>query len=204
VYPQGNTPDNWPQYDPQQPYPQGPYQPQQPPPYPAVDPYQQPMGNPFPGPGHTRPPRNRTPLIILGAVLGGLLLSCVVGVVVIALTPTDNGAGPDVASSTGATETSGVTATPTSTGSPTRDDLEGDIDRYKEGDCLAITGADNEVKPAKCTDAGALKVFLRREGVDATTRQQVCDAVEDDFTEILYVDAVGTSEDLVLCVGPAN
>jgi hypothetical protein len=204
VYPQGNTPDNWPQYDQQQPYPQGPYQP---PPYPPVDPYQLPMGYPgqqFPGSGNVRPSRSRTPLIIVGAVLGGLLLSCVVGVVVITLTPTDNGAGSDVASSAGATGTSGVTATPTSTGSPSQDDLEGDIDRYKEGDCLTITGADNEVKPATCTDAGALKVFLRREGVDATTRQQVCDAVEDDITDILYVDALGTSEDLVLCVGPAK
>jgi len=74
----------------------------------------------------------------------------------------------------------------------------------KEGDCLTITGADNSVKPAKCTDAGAYKVFLRRDGVDAATRQSVCDAVEDDFTDILYVDAVGTSDDLILCVGPAK
>jgi hypothetical protein len=207
VYPQGNTPDNWPQYDLQQPYPQGPYQPQQPPPYPPVDPYQLPMGYPgqqFPVPGNVRPSHSKTPLIIVGAVLGGLLLSCVVGVVVIALTPADNGAGPGVASSASATGTSGVTATPTSTGSPSQYDLEGDIDRYKEGDCLMITGADNEVKPANCTDAGALKVFLRREGVDVTTRQQVCDAVEDDVTDILYLDAIGTSEDLVLCVGPAK
>jgi hypothetical protein len=32
----------------------------------------------------------------------------------------------------------------------------------------------------------------------------VCDAVEDDITDVLYVDAVGTSDDLVLCVGAAK
>jgi hypothetical protein len=204
MYPQGNPPDDWTQYE-QQPYPQGQYQPQEPPQY---APYQQPMGYPgqqFPAPANPRGARNsKTTWIILGAVVGGFLLCCVAGVVVVAVSPSDNSSGPDVASSAGATATSGTTAPPTPTGSPSSDDLEGDIDRYKEGDCLTITGADNQVKPAKCSDAGALKVFLRRDGVDAATRQQVCDAVDDDISDVLYVDAVGTSDDLVLCVGAAK
>lgn len=207
MYPQGNGPDNWTQYD-QPPYPQDPYAPQQPPPpYPMATPYQQ--GHPgtqFPGPGNPRPASSKTPLIIVGAVVGGFLLFCAAAVLTVGLTPSDKGADPAVAGSADPTETSGATATPTSaatptsTGSPSSYDLEGDLDRFKQGDCLTITGTDREVKPARCTDAGALKVFLRRDGVDAS-RDDVCEAVDDDTTDILYIDAVGTSDDLVLCVG---
>jgi hypothetical protein len=168
-------------------------------------------GQPFPGPVHPRPSGGRTALIVVGAVVGALVLLCGVGVLVVALSPSPNDAGSNVAGSATASATAGstpTTSTPTTkatpTAEPSTDDLEGDIDRYKEGDCLTITGADNTVKPAKCTDAGAYKVLLRREGVDAATRQSVCDAVEDDFTDILYVDALGTSDDLILCVGPAK
>jgi hypothetical protein len=239
VYPQGNSPDQWPQYD-QQPYQQDPYgQPQSSPPYQPSSPpyeaapyqsapyqpapyqpasyqpapYQQPAGypgQPFPGPATPRSSGGKTALIVVGAVVGALVLLCGAGVLVVALSPSSStDTGSNVAGSATASPTASATAgsTPTQattpTAEPSTDDLEGDIDRYKEGDCLTITGADNTVKPAKCTDAGAYKVLLRREGVDATTRQAVCDPVEAT-TDILYVDAVGTSEDLILCIGAAK
>src|SRR5687768_13286533 len=86
VYPpQGNAPDSWPQYN--QPYPQDPCQ-QAIPQY-QFDPYQQPgvyPGQPFPGPaGPGRPARSRTPLIVVGAILGVLVLVCAMGVFLVAL-----------------------------------------------------------------------------------------------------------------------
>jgi hypothetical protein len=218
MYPQGNGPDNWNQYEqqpypqdpyaPQQPYPQDPYAAQQPPPYPMHDPYQQGYpGTQFPGPGAPRPASSKVPLIIVGAVVGGFLLFCAAAVLVVGLSPSDNDADPTAANSPAATGTSDVTAapttaapTPTSSGSASGYDLEGDLEQFKQGDCLTITGADREVKRAKCTDAGALKVFLRRDGVDAS-RDDVCDAVDDDTTDILYIDDTGIANDLVLCVG---
>jgi hypothetical protein len=189
MYPQGNGPDNWTPYD-QQPYQQGHPGPQ------------------FPGPGNPRPASSKTPLIIVGAVVGGFLLFCAAAILVVAVTPSDEEGDPAVAASAAATTTSAPTATPTSaptptsTGSPSSYDLEGDLERFKQGDCLIITGTDREVKPARCTDAGAMKVFLRLDGVDAS-RDDVCDAVEET-TDILFIDDVGTSKDLVLCVGEAG
>jgi hypothetical protein len=144
----------------------------------------------------------------VGAVLGGFLLFCAAGIAVITLTPSDEEREPTAASSASAAATPSTTAapttapTPTSTGSPSSFDLEGDLDGFKQGDCLTITGTDREVKPAKCTDPGAMKVFLRRDGVDAS-RDDVCDSVDEDTTDILYVDDVGIANDLILCVGPA-
>jgi hypothetical protein len=77
--------------------------------------------------------------------------------------------------------------------------VEGDLARFKVGDCLTITGAENNVNPAACTAGGAYEVLLRRDG---TTDEKVCDST--DATEILYQDGVGTRNDLVLCVAPAK
>jgi hypothetical protein len=241
MYPQGNGPDNWSPYDqqpyqhdpyaPQQPYPNDPYaqQPYQHDPYaqqqsspPYANPYQQGQPGPqypgpqypgpqLPGPGAPRPASSKTPLMIVGAVIGGFLLFCVAGIAVVALTSSDEDTDPAAVGSAPATATTGAPATPsatptkaptpTSTGSPSSYDLEGDLDGFKQGDCLTITGANREVKPAKCSDAGAMKVFLRRDGVDAS-RDDVCDAVEET-TDILFIDDVGIANDLVLCVGEA-
>jgi hypothetical protein len=209
VYPpHGNAPESWPQYN--QTYPQGPYQ-QQAPQYP-FDPYQQPgiyPGQPFPPPGgQGRPSRSRTPLIVIGAVLGVLVLVCAMGLFLVGLGSTagdDTGdTGFERADPVGTSER--PTAAPTGTprnpdgpASPTEESVEGDLARFKVGDCLTITGAENNVNPAKCTDGGAYKVLLRRDG---TADEKVCDST--DATEILYQDGVGTSNDLVLCVAPAK
>jgi hypothetical protein len=202
VYPpQGNAPDSWPQYD--QPYPQGPYQ-QQVPQYP-FDPYQQAgvyPGQPFPGPGgQGRPSRSRTPLIIVGAILGVLVLVCAMGVLLVGLGSTaGDGAGSERADPVGASERpTGTPRNPDGSDSPTEESVEGDLARFKIGDCLTITGAENNVKPARCTDGGAYKVLARRDG---TTDERVCDST--DATEILYQDGIGTSDDLVLCVARAK
>jgi hypothetical protein len=208
VYPQGNGPDYWPQYDQQQ-YPQGPYQqpPQQFPPY-QGGPYQHPgvyPGQQFPPPPHGRPSRSRLPLIIGGAVLGVLVLVCAMGVLLVQLgSSADDDGGPQRAgpANTSQPPTSTPTtrpATPDATNSPTEESIEGDLTRFSVGDCLTITGADNTVNPAKCTDSGAYKVLLRRDG---TTDEKVCDSTE--ATDILYQDGTGTSKDLVLCVAPAK
>jgi hypothetical protein len=214
MYPQGNAPEPWPQYD-QQPYPQGPYQqgpyqqpPQQMPQY-QVAPYQQPgyPGQPFPGPGVYGPPpsRSRAPLIIVGAVLGVLVLVCALAVFVVRLGATADGddgterAGPAPTSEAPATTPTAPPTGPSADDSPTEESVEGDLARFKVGDCLTITGAENTVNPAGCTDSGAYKVLLRRDG---TTDEKVCDST--DATEILYQDGAGTSRDLVLCVAPAK
>jgi hypothetical protein len=202
MYPQGNEPDPWRQYN-QQPQPQDAYQ-QQPthqmPPY-QVGPYQQPggyAGQPFPGPGYqAQPSRGRTPLIIAGAVAGALLVVCALAVVLVRLgIPSDDKSGSAPIGKASASERPTATpTTPSDTDAPTEESVEGDLTRFSVGDCLTITGAENTVSPATCTDSGAYKVLLRR---DATTDQAVCDSTE--ATQALYQDADGTSEDLVLCV----
>jgi len=213
----------------QQPYPQDPYQQQHPPgqyqqPYPQ-DPYQQPYpqdpyqqqqhpygypGQPLPGYGAPqRPQRSRTPLIIGGAVLGIIVLICAAAVLIVQLggspdDDTSNRANPSTTSqqpksSAPATSTPTTKPTPTGTGSPTEESIEGDLSGFKVGDCLTITGADNTVKPASCTASGAYKVLLRRDG---TTDEKVCDGTK--ATDILYQDATGTDKDLVLCVALAK
>ena len=208
VYPQGNPPDSWPQYN-QQPDPYAPYgQPQPMPQYPAA-PYQQPggfPGQPYPGPPQGRRSSSRTPLIIIGVVVGVIVLVCAAGAFLVALgSAVDDSPSTDRAGAAGSAEPPPSTtrpATPTTPGTtnaPSEESIEGDLTLYNTGDCLTITGADNTVKPAKCTDSGAYKVLLRRDG---TTDTKVCDST--DATEFLYQDGVGTSRDLVLCVAPAK
>ena len=204
VYPQGNPPDSWPQYN-QQPDPYAPYgQPPQPmPQYPGT-PYQQPggfPGQPVPGPVQGRGSGGRTALIIVGAILGVIVLACAAGVFLVGLgAAVDDDSGTDSAGAAASAEPPASTrpatpTTPNATNSPTEESIEGDLTRFKVGDCLTITGAENNVNPAKCTDSGAYKVLLRRDG---TTDEKVCDGT--NATEILYQDGVGTSKDLVLCV----
>jgi hypothetical protein len=225
VYPQGNPPDSWPQHnqpDPygQQPDPYGAYGQQQPDPYAAYGqppqsvpqypsaPYQQPGGypvQPYPAPVQGGRSGSRTPMIILGVVVGVVVLICAAGIFLVALgASVDDDPGTDRAAASGsaAPPTSSQTASPTTprtTGSATEEPIEGDLSGFKVGDCLTITGSENSVNPAKCTDSGAYKVLLRRDG---TTDQTVCDDTE--ATDFLYQDGVGTSRDLVLCVAPAK
>jgi hypothetical protein len=228
VYPQGNPPDSWPQSN-QQPDPYAAYgqQPdpyaaygQQPDPYAAYGqppqsvpqypaaPYQQPGGypvQPYPAPVQGRRSGSRTPLIILGVVGGVIALVCAVGVFLVALgAAVDDDSDTDRAGASASAEPPAPTqtttpTTPGPTGSPTEESIEGDLAGFKVGDCLTITGTENSVNPAKCTDSGAYKVLLRRDG---TTDQKVCDGT--DATDFLYQDGVGTSRDLVLCVAPAK
>jgi hypothetical protein len=200
VYPQGNPPDSWPQYN-QQPDPYAAYgQPPQPmPQYPGA-PYQ-----PYPGPAQGQRSGSRTPLIIVGVVVGVLVLFCAAGVFLVGLgAAVDDSPGPDRAGASGSAEPPASTrtaapTTPGTTNTPTEESIEGDLARFKVGDCLTITGAENTVNPAKCTDSGAYKVLLRRDG---TTDEKVCDST--DATDFLYQDGVGTSRDLVLCVSLAK
>jgi hypothetical protein len=82
--------------------------------------------------------------------------------------------------------------------SRTAEEVTGDLSRYKTGDCLSVDDATNNVEPATCSDAGAYKVLLRKDG---TIDDSVCRST--DATMSLYEDADGTARDFVLCVGPA-
>ncbi|HCT78855.1 MAG TPA: hypothetical protein DGT23_20300 [Micromonosporaceae bacterium] len=108
----------------------------------------------------------------------------------------------------GFTEPGGTAAPSTQgTGSPrpapsaTDESVEGDLEKFKAGDCLTINEAkNNEVKPAKCTVAGAFKVLLRKDG---TISEDAC--AQTDYTETLYSDdPATTSQDLVLCIAPVK
>ena len=195
MYPQGNPPDSWQQYN-QQPDPYAPYGQQ---PMPQYPPYQ--PGQPFPGPAQGQRSGSRTPLIIVGVVVGVLVLFCAASVFIVGLgAAVDDSSGTERAAPAASTEPPAsprttAPATPGTTNTPTEESIEGDLARFKVGDCLTITGADNTVNPAKCTDSGAYKVLLRRDG---TTDEKVCDGTE--ATDFLYQDGVGTSRDLVLCV----
>jgi hypothetical protein len=94
--------------------------------------------------------------------------------------------------------------TPDSTGTPTTDSSEesvqGDLDKFKTGDCLTIDEANNNnVEASSCTATGAWKVLKRQDG---TTSDSACDGT--DATESLYQDASGTTDDFVLCVAPVK
>jgi hypothetical protein len=201
MYPQGDAPGSWPQYN-QQPYPQDPYQQQ--PTVPLPPPYGYPA-QPVPGPGMpARPSRSRAPLIIVSAVLGVLVLMCAVGIFVARLAITaDDDTGSERADpppgTSASEEPTAPPATADGTASPTEESVEGDLARFNVGDCLTITGPENTVNPAACSASGAYKVLLRRDG---TTDEKVCDST--DATEILYQDGAGTSRDLVLCVVETN
>jgi hypothetical protein len=213
VYPQGNPPDSWQQYS-QQPDPYAAYgpPPQPMPQYPEYQypeySYQQPggfPGQPYPAPVQGRRSGSRTPLIIVGVVVGVIVLVCAAGVALVALgAAVDDGSGTDRAGAAGsaappASTQAAAPPTPGATTPPTEESIEGDLAKFKVGDCLTITGTENSVNPAKCTDSGAYKVLLRRDG---TTDEDVCDST--DATDVLYQDGVGTSRDLVLCVAPAT
>lgn len=157
-----------------------------------------PAGGPPPMPGPGGPPygpppepkkKSRAPLII-GIVAGVVLLCC--GGSTIAYFVTDGGKTSGDASASG-----GVTASPSSSAS--EEGVDGDLDRYHNGDCLTVDG-DNNVAPAKCTDPGAYKVLLRKDG---TISDSYCQ--DTDATTSLYQDVEGsTAEDFVLCIGPAS
>jgi hypothetical protein len=83
-------------------------------------------------------------------------------------------------------------------GAGTEEEVTGDLSKFKQGDCLTVDDANN-VEAANCTDAGAYKVLLRKDG---TIDNSVCEST--DATMSLYEDAQGTTRDLVLCVGPAK
>jgi hypothetical protein len=77
--------------------------------------------------------------------------------------------------------------------------ITGDLSGFRTGDCLTVNDTDDHVAPARCTDADAYEVLLRRDG---TTDEAVCQAT--DAVMSLYEDGPGTSRDLVLCVGPVD
>ncbi|GAA0963317.1 hypothetical protein GCM10009558_082310 [Virgisporangium aurantiacum] len=79
-------------------------------------------------------------------------------------------------------------------------EVSGDLSGYKQGDCLTVDEADdNKVEKAKCTDPGAQKVLLRKNG---TLDDSVCDTTDATFS--LSQDAPGSTKDFVLCVGPVD
>ena len=145
---------------------------------------QAPFNTPYAQP---QKPKSKLPLIL--GIIGAVVLLCVAGVVVLAVI--GNKAADDLAA--GANATTSAPKKPNSTSS--EQSVEGDLERYKAGDCMTITGGDNTVKPAKCTDPGAWKVLLRKDG---TTSDTACD--NTDATQVLYQDGTGTKDDLVLCV----
>jgi len=151
---------------------------------------QAPFAQPY---GQPPKPKSKLPLIL--GIIGAVVVLCIAGVIVLAVI--GKKAGDDLAASTSTTATSTPRKNPS--GNPSEQSVEGDLERYKAGDCLTITGTDNTVKPAKCTDAGAYKVVLRKDG---TTSETACD--KTDATETLYQDGTGTANDLILCVKPVK
>jgi len=162
-------------------------------------------GYPAPnGPNHQpAPPRSRRgkALPILLGVLAVVLVLFAAGGVFAYRTFFDG-----VATSPGGDTAAGATTPPASpaaqpsgqpTGANTSEEVTGDLGRYKKGDCLTVDDATNNVAPARCSDAGAYKVLLRKDG---TIDDSVCATTE--ATMSLYEDADGTARDFVLCVGP--
>ena len=157
---------------------------------PAAAPGQPPFGGPpfggppseFPPAGYPvpQPPKRNNTLKVIGFVAFVIVLICGAGIAFVALTadssdPTD----ADVAASSSV------------------ESVEGDLDKFKTGDCLTIKDPNNTVKSAKCTDAGAYKVLLRKDG---TADDEVC--ADTEATTSLSQDDTGTKNDFVLCVGP--
>jgi hypothetical protein len=162
------------------------------------------------GPGgsgaHGRRSRGKAPLIlgILGAV-GLLCVGLTAAAVLIAGRVGDSVDDPAASDPlVGGTPPAGTSGEPRPSapagggGSPSEGEVQGDLSRYKTGDCLTVS-ANNTVKPAKCTDRGAYKVLLRRDG---TTNDSVCEST--DATESMYQDAAGTRQDFVLCIAPVT
>jgi len=145
---------------------------------------------------YAQPPKPKSKLPLVLGIIGVVVLLCIGGVVVLAVI--GNKAADDLAASTSTTGPS-TPKNPAANPSSSEQSVEGNLERYKAGDCLTITGADNTVKPAKCTDAGAWKVLLRKDG---TTSETACDST--DATQVLYQDGTGVKDDLVLCVKPVK
>lgn len=154
-------------------------------------------------------PARRGLPIVLG-VLAVVLVLCIGGgsaayfFFVAEETPAD-GADP-VAVASSPRVSSPAAAVPSNTPSPSKpaaggeEEVSGDLSGYKQGDCLTVDEAnDNRVEKAKCTDPGAQKVLLRKNG---TLDDAVCQTTAATFS--LSQDATGSSKDFVLCVGPAD
>lgn len=169
-------------------------------------------GFPPPDPAHLPPPtaygpapvparRSRALPIALGAL--GLVLVLFAGAAFVAYRmyladsfagePTKPAAQPSAVQS--ATQPA---AQPAGTGAPA-ETVTGDLSRFKLGDCLTVDDTNNHVEPAKCTAANAYKVLLRKDG---TLDDSVCDTTA--ATMSLFEDGPGSTEDFVLCVGPAT
>jgi hypothetical protein len=134
---------------------------------------------------------NRTPLIIGIAIGVALLLCCGIGGIAFFLSRGDNTGSNSADPPTGNTTTR---ATPHPSATSSKDEVQGDLARYKTGDCLTIDSANN-VKPAKCSTPGAYKVLRRKDG---TLLESACDGT--DATDYLTNDQLGTTRDFVLCI----
>lgn len=80
------------------------------------------------------------------------------------------------------------------------DDVPTNVDDVKTGQCITLEGTDDNpvAEPVKCTDPGAKKVLLRKDG---TVDEAACKGT--DYTEIYAADYEGgTSDDYILCVKP--
>ncbi|GAA3766300.1 hypothetical protein GCM10022225_60790 [Plantactinospora mayteni] len=194
-YPPPSSPGSYPQSSEQQ-YPQASGYPSSgahasAPSSPAGPPAQ--FGTPVP------PKKSKAPLII-GIVLGVVLLCCGGGTA-LALWAGDDETDPGVAASESPDAPSPKT-TPKGKASPTpeEDSIEGDLDKFKKGDCLTIDEITDEVEEASCGAKGALEVLLRKDG---TISESACEST--DYTQYLYQDGtIGTLQDFILCVAPAR
>jgi hypothetical protein len=110
--------------------------------------------------------------------------------------PSSTGSASAVAS----TQTAAATSPPAAQQGGGEEAVSGDLSGFKQGDCLTVDEAkNNRVAKAKCTDTGAQKVLLRKDG---TLDDAVCQSTEATFS--LSQDATGSTRDFVLCVGPVD
>jgi hypothetical protein len=195
-------PGGYPQYPPQQPagpggYPQQPADQNRPPEYPAAPGFGQPAG--FPPPPVKK--KSKLPLI-LGLVAGAILLVCGLGVVAVLVagqTDTDEPLAVATSGAPSASTSPAGDAAPKASASSTLEPIEGDLEKFKKGDCLTMTGADKKVDEAKCTAPGAYRVLLKKTG---TLADAACEGTDASY--ILTNDVLGTSGDFVLCIGKVS
>jgi hypothetical protein len=169
-------------------------------------------GMPF-SPGPAAPARpNRNLPILLGLLAVVLVLGIGGGTAVYVFFlagdspagPVDRPAAVETSSSGPAgTVASTPTAAATSPAAPPpggEEEVSGDLSGFRQGDCLTVDQAkNNRVAKAKCTDPGAQKVLLRKNG---TLDDSVCQSTKATFS--LSQDATGSAKDFVLCVGPVD
>ena len=128
--------------------------------------------------------RSKAPLII-GIVAVAFLAICGLGVVVVAVAANSSSDAKDTTSE--------------SSLEPSTEAVQGDLAKYKAGDCLTIDGT-NKVTSASCTTKNAYKVLLRKDG---TTSDTACENTE--ATNSLYQkDSRSTAHDFVLCIAPVG